>query len=292
MSFAAMLTNTGLTIMADGKTHQVSSSHPQYEKIILAYKNDDHAEVLRLIDLENVVQTFGDGKLTVEKGVVKYRDRILSRAITKRILRMIDEGFNVAPMVAFLDNLMENPSFRAVEELYGFLETNELPITPDGHFMAYRRVTFDFKDFHTRTYDNSVGQTLTMERNMVDEDKNRTCSNGFHVCSLPYLKDFHAGEGHIVTVKVNPRDVVSVPTDYNFTKMRVCSYTVTGIHSSEDEEAWNKIVAEQEEAKKSPEQKQADLIANAVKAALTDMGLANSGITNTVTQSVTDAVGN
>jgi hypothetical protein len=34
------------------------------------------------------------------------------------------------------------------------------------------------------------------------------------------------GGGRLVAVKINPADVVSVPSDYNNQKLRTCSYTV------------------------------------------------------------------
>jgi len=37
-----------------------------------------------------------------------------------------------------------------------------------------------------------------------------------------------------VLVKVNPKDVVSVPVDYNNTKMRVCRYEVISVFGSQD----------------------------------------------------------
>lgn len=37
---------------------------------------------------------------------------------------------------------------------------------------------------------------------------------------------FHKKEGHIVLCEVSPTDVVSIPVDYNNTKMRVCYYKV------------------------------------------------------------------
>jgi hypothetical protein len=80
---------------------------------------------------------------------------------------------------------MENPSYRAVNELYGFLEKNRLPITPDGHFLAYKKVRDDYKDIHSGTMDNSVGKIVEMERNQVNDDKNQTCSSGLHFCSEP-----------------------------------------------------------------------------------------------------------
>jgi len=72
--------------------------------------------------------------------------------------------------------------------------------------------------------DNSVGNVLEMPRNEVDADKDRTCSTGLHFCSYDYLKSFH-GE-RVVVLKINPKDVVSIPSDYNNSKGRTCRYEV------------------------------------------------------------------
>jgi hypothetical protein len=139
---------------------------------------------------------------------------------------MLEDGFDVAPLVEFMHNLMKNPSKRAVDELYGFLEKNSLPITPDGCFLAYKRVRGDYKDCYTGTMDNSVGKVVEMERNMVDDNRDNTCSTGLHFCSHSYLASF--GGERTVIVKVNPADVVSIPSDYNNAKGRACSYEVIG----------------------------------------------------------------
>jgi hypothetical protein len=129
-------------------------------------------------------------------------------------------------MVKFTENLLENPSRRAVTELYLFLEKGNLPITSDGHFLAYKKVRDDYLDVYSGTIDNSVGQVVEMERNRVDDDKNNTCSYGLHFCSKDYLQSFSGDR--IVILKINPRDVVSIPTDYAFTKGRTCRYEVIG----------------------------------------------------------------
>lgn len=242
MSVAVLMTEKGLTAIIDNKDYQISKSHPKYEQIVAAYKERRYEDMKNLIDLGTTIRNFGRGELVVEDGVVRFGDRVLGPAITKRILRMIEEGFDVDPMINFLQNLEQNPSNRAVTELYIFLESCDLPITDDGHFLAYKRVNWDFKDFHTGTIDNSPGQRVTMKRNDVDDDKTHLCSHGLHFCSLPYLKNFHPGQGHIVIVKINPRDVVSIPVDYNYTKGRCCAYEVVGIHTSEDKEAFEKSV--------------------------------------------------
>jgi hypothetical protein len=141
---------------------------------------------------------------------------------------MLQDGFPVEPLVAFMENLMTNPSKRAVDELYGFLEKNSLPITPDGHFLAYKKVRQNYFDCHTGKMDNSVGKVVEMERNEVDDNKDQTCSAGLHFCSQEYLPHFGGGDSRVVIVKINPRDVVSIPVDYNNAKGRACRYEVIG----------------------------------------------------------------
>jgi hypothetical protein len=147
-------------------------------------------------------------------------------AIVKRMVQMLQEGFPVEPLVNFMDNMMQNPSYRSVNELYGFLEKNNLPITPDGHFLAYKKVRDDYKDVYSGKFDNSVGQIVEMERNQVNDDARQTCSAGLHFCSEGYLG--HFGGARVRILKINPRDVVSIPTDYNNSKGRACRYEVVG----------------------------------------------------------------
>jgi hypothetical protein len=155
---------------------------------------------------------------------------------------MLTDGFPIKPLVLFMENLMENPSYRSVNELYGFLEKNNLPITPEGHFLAYKKVRADFKDVHSGTMDNSVGQVVEMPRNLVDDNANNTCSSGLHFCSQSYLSSF--GGERTVIVKINPRDVVSIPNDYDFSKGRACRYEVVGELGVDPDEAFTSAVQE------------------------------------------------
>ena len=139
---------------------------------------------------------------------------------------------------------MNNPSKRAVTELYGFLEKNSLPITPDGHFLAYKKVRKDFLDIHSGTMSNAVGTVVEMERNMVDDDQNRTCSTGLHFCSQEYLAHFGDGTSRTVILKINPADVVSIPNDYNNSKGRACRYEVIGELGVDPEDAFQAPVQE------------------------------------------------
>lgn len=220
-----------ITLYVDGDTHVINNSHVNYRAIRTALADGEYDRVLELVDVAQSVNAFGSGKVTVEDGMVMYDDgsgpKALHNSMTNRMLSMMQEGFNVNPMVAFLENLMENPDYRAVNELYGFLEATDLPITEDGHFIAYKMVRDDYTDHHTGRMDNSIGSIVEMRRNMVDPDKNRTCSAGLHFCSQGYLGSYGGG-GRVMILKINPRDVVAIPTDYNNAKGRACRYEVTG----------------------------------------------------------------
>jgi hypothetical protein len=116
-----------------------------------------------------------------------------------------------------------NPSKRSTEELYKFLEHKAMPITPDGCFLAYKGVNDNYTDVHSGRFSNRPGVTNSMPRQKVDDDFRNGCSYGFHVGSLEYATSWGS---RTVIVKVDPADVVSVPSDCNCQKLRTSKYTV------------------------------------------------------------------
>jgi len=223
-----ILTDNELSIVIDNTPYTVEREHPKFSEIISAVKEARWSDIPELISVAKALQVFGEGKVEVDEdeGVIRYEGRVLNNVLTNRILWMMNDGFNIDPFVKFVENLMSNPSKRAVDELYTFLEYGKLPITEDGYFLAYKRVRANYMDVYTGKINNSVGQYVTMERRMVDDRSEVTCSDGLHFCSLEYLKHF-SGE-RVVILKINPRDVVSIPVDYNNTKGRCCGYEVVG----------------------------------------------------------------
>jgi hypothetical protein len=102
-----------------------------------------------------------------------------------------------------------------------------LPITSNGTIQAYKAVRENYTDCHTGTFDNTVGNTLQMPRNKVDDNKDVGCSYGFHAGTFEYARDFMPSNGHLLIVEIDPADVVSIPTDCQFQKLRTCKYKVT-----------------------------------------------------------------
>jgi hypothetical protein len=226
MSFPFLIQGSNVVVVIKNKPHTISRTHITYQRVVDAIKDADWQTVENIIDPKKVVLNYGNGNVAIQGDKLFWKGTEMHGAIVKRMVQMLQEGFPVEPLVNFMDNLMANPSYRSVNELYGFLEKNNLPITPDGHFLAYKKVRDDYKDVYSGKFDNSVGQIVEMERNQVNDDARQTCSAGLHFCSEGYLRNF--GGERVMILKINPRDVVSIPTDYDNSKGRACRYEVVG----------------------------------------------------------------
>jgi hypothetical protein len=227
---AHILTPSGMTIFVDGQMHTVSKEHINFEAVKKAVIRKDWGEALRLADIGQTIATWaedvGDVEFKIEAGLVYYKGNAYSPAVSEKVIRMIREGFDPAPLYAFLRKVEENPSASARQELLLFCEANNFAITEDGDILAYKAVRPDYTDKHTGKIDNSVGKTVTMERNKVDDRRHVTCSFGLHFAAIEYARGFAAPGDRIVVQQVHPKNVVSIPNDYNNQKGRCCEYTV------------------------------------------------------------------
>lgn len=228
-----IITDEGASFFINGKPHSCSSDHASYPQIMEAAKEQNWDVIPDLINIQKAVSNFCsstdsdiEASIVVTDDSVLYNGNPIGGPLVDRILSMMCEGFNIDPMVNFLANLYENPSDVAVKELYLFLEKAQLPITEDGHFLAYKRVNDNYTSCHDGKTDNSIGAVLEMARNQVDSNRYNTCSYGFHFCSYDYLRSFSGSR--TIVLKINPRDVVSIPSDYDNTKGRACRYLVEG----------------------------------------------------------------
>lgn len=214
---------TSVVLNYEGKTVTLQAGEGAFPKVAALIKAGKEDEIPAL--LASLTFT-GDKDLKLVDGIVYLDGEVVPSVLNKRIVDYMEAGIPFDSLVAFARKLRGNPSLNSRKQLYSFLEHNGHPITKDGNFIAYRGVTEDFKDCHTRTFDNSVGSVCEMPRSEVDDNPNNTCSNGLHVACHDYARSF----GRVlVEVEVDPQDVVCVPTDYNGTKMRVCRFKVVAV---------------------------------------------------------------
>lgn len=184
---------------------------------------------------KKMVEGFTKGKFKVDvlRSIITYTPDSgvpfeVSGKLSSRIINTIktDGEAGVETLFNFLDKLMLNPSNRSVNELYGFLQHNDIELAADGDFYAWKVVRDTYMDKHSNTMDNSVGKDVRVARNQVNEDSDVTCSYGLHVAAKSYLRHFSSYRDRVVKVKVNPADVVAIPKDYNDSKMRCAGYSV------------------------------------------------------------------
>jgi hypothetical protein len=220
-----ILTNTTLTVVINGKSLTMEETHPSFTMAKLALANEDWEKLEGLFDTSKAIVDYTSGKVEVKSGVVYYDGQSVHGHVVDRILNFMSNDLPYQPLVNFLEKLMSNPSRRAVNELYSFLEHKAMPLTPDGNFLAYKGVRDDYTDWYSGNFSNKVGETLEMIRNGVCDDANIGCSSGFHAGSLEYAKQYGNG-GHLMVVEIDPSDVVSVPLDCNCQKLRTTKYKV------------------------------------------------------------------
>ena len=222
-----IITEANIVVIFDDKVQSYPKSHPFFLK---AKDYISHKRFHKL-DYEGNMEksSFRSGcqGLKIAKGKVTVDGENLPKVLQKKLLEMYQQGAPCGPMVKFWRNLLLNPSKDAQKELFDFLLHSHIPLTEDGCFIAYKRVRKDMKDIYSGKMDNSVGEFVVMPRPEVDDNRERTCSKGLHAAAWGYLDSYAPQAGNVtVEVKINPRDVVSIPVDYQFMKLRVSQYKV------------------------------------------------------------------
>lgn len=238
-----------MTVLHNGEAYSVDASHPNHRELLQAFKEDRLDDFVLLTKTSHGVKVYAETDTSGSKtGLVVQEDGIyfggvkLHNSLVDRITEMKRDGFAIDYMLRFLENLMENPSSRAVNELYDFLSNKGLPITDDGCFLAYKTVRKDYRAKYRgnnltllqgKVVDdaiyNGIGEVIECPRNEVDDERGNECSKGLHVGGLNYSGPngwYYSSGDKVVIVKVNPKDVVSVPKDHEAQKVRVCKYEV------------------------------------------------------------------
>lgn len=240
---------TGATIIfTDGTVTPVAASNPNFQELVVLLTTTRTED----ID-EDYVRQLVVPVLSVATSLTRLSERVtfdpnsnlllfdgdpLDGSIAEHIIRIMEEGGNTdayAALVAFLEKLSQNPSEASRKSLYDFIIRYGITIDPDGDFYVYKGVNSDGTSIHSgfgivngKTMNgrlpNTPGSVIEIPRSKVDADTSVGCSTGLHAGSYQYASGFSRGK--LLTVKVNPRDVVSVPDHCEFQKIRVCRYKV------------------------------------------------------------------
>jgi hypothetical protein len=135
--------------------------------------------------------------------------------------------------------VQSNPNEHSKEQMYEWLDRRDFTITSDGLIVGYKGVAPDGNGGYLSIHEGQAivdgetvkgriptnpGSTVEMPRSEVQWDPSVGCHRGLHVGTWDYASSF--AQGTVLEVHVNPRDVVSVPTDSDAAKVRCCRYTI------------------------------------------------------------------
>jgi hypothetical protein len=244
--------NSTLTIFfKSGRVMTVADDHPNFDRVFELLKSDstDQQEIERLTDpaIQLAIEFKRlTSRVAVRNAEVYFDNDRVDNSITKHIVKALqDNTRDWKPLVRFLENVDSNPSDNSKEQLYDWLNVHDFEITDEGCIVAYKGVRHktnyhigdklyesttagpdvfvNGKEQESGYISQDIGDWVEMPRSKVVDDPNNSCSVGLHVGTKEYAAQF----GNVnLQVIVNPRDVVSVPHEGGFAKVRVCRYVI------------------------------------------------------------------
>ena len=239
--------NSTVSLFHEGQAYIASDKHPSYEKIVAGVKAGD-ASVVDLFDIAGTInRQFKrlSGRFTVENGRILLDGDPMENAFTRKVLAVLEsDSDDWLPLVKFGENILQNPSEYSRSQLFDFLEHNDFAINQDGLIVAYKGVydatgevnggkthrsgrsgatPVSVNDGEAKTgyVYQSLGDTVSMARSLVDDNSGIHCSTGLHISNYEYALSY--GQVQWV-VLVHPANVVSVPNEAGFHKIRCCAY--------------------------------------------------------------------
>lgn len=233
------------------------------EKIDAIFKDDD------IYGVANTMRALSD-KISTDGSAIYYNGERLDGVAEDEIIAIMRRGGNYGPVVKFVERVYDNVSKYVRDQLFGWLKAfsnddpeNPFHLTEDGKIVGYKGcrigedgvtpVSIHFAEGSTGYVDiKAPGETeftrhkggnipypfgcvAKMDRRDCNDDPNTGCSSGLHVGTWGYAKSWvsqNGGNGYVLTVEVDPVDVVSVPSDSAFQKLRACQFRVIGIAQS------------------------------------------------------------
>lgn len=249
----------------DGNTFPktITDQHPNFETVVeaLRSKREGYASLVHeLVSIsDSVSRKFRSlsSRVTTDGANIFFDGDPVHEVIEREILKRLREdteklvafvngtatdadaeGNDVGweALVKFLEHLYANPNPQSRESFYEFITRYGLTIRKDGFVIAYKGLQDDFGSINkgygivdgvevNGTLYNKPGSVLRFPRKDVDSNTAVGCSQGLHAGTHAYATQWARG-GKLVAVAINPMNVVSVPDDCTFQKLRVCEYEI------------------------------------------------------------------
>lgn len=213
--------NSFITVVIGKKPITLISSDINFDSAVNAYKAQNWAELELIIDRPKLIERYSDGDIKVFDGEVTFKGTPVHNYVATKIQEFLNDEFDITVLVKFLNSLMNNPNPNVQSSLFQFLESNNLPLTEDGGFLAYKLTTNDCKPIYhddgATVY--AVGKTMEMDKDKVFGNKDRSdCGGeGYYFGNKTYWngcfdeENRYTGDGRMFIVKLMPEWVGNIP---------------------------------------------------------------------------------
>ena len=216
------------------------------ESAVWQASNPNYAVVKDLAEKSEwiAIETLNNASKAVIEGTVEIKDdKVVAHTedvtltvelpkdnkFVKFVKLLKDKGVidkRIEEITPFIHKLIENKFIDAVEEVYDFCNAGDFEITKEGNLIAYKKVLKDLGSVHDGgATKHIIGEYTEVEN--FDTNRHAVCSSGLHFCSREYLSSYSGDQ--VIAVEIDPRDIVSIPTDYSFQKGRCRRYKTLGI---------------------------------------------------------------
>ena len=156
------LNSVHIFLLLDGKEYSINAGNSSFSKALEAYNAKDWESFIYIVNpeirLKSLYASY-EGIQVKDGNLYVFGDPIHS-TIAKRVISFIEHGLYCVHLFKFILKLNMNPSKRALDELYTFLEHRALPVTDNGNFLAYKAVRADYTDKYSGKFLNTIDSVL------------------------------------------------------------------------------------------------------------------------------------
>lgn len=252
---ATLAVITAFNPTSDTPVYTADERHPHFASILEGLRTGD-PRVWDLFDVASgVVSRFNSitDRVSYDGTNVLWDGDPVHSVLAEQLGRAIEDGNpeNYTALAKFWEKLESNPNEHSRTQAYDWLAHHKFQITPDGDVVGFKGVTNDGHGGYESGWasqisgvpsayvdgvpikerskvPNKIGTVVTMPRSEVVHDPRQSCERGLHVSTRSYARSF-GSNGAILEVHVNPRDIVSVPTDGGGAKVRACRYYIARV---------------------------------------------------------------
>ena len=235
--------NKVTVLLENGDFVEREVTDEEFKKVLEAQSDDEVLRILcpkysEVVDSRNkalsMVEKLRQSKILRVKNDTIYWDNVSSLSVPVELAEAIVDAelehndLKISTYRNFWTLMSLNPDKECRKNLYWFLQLHGLKLAKCGFFVAYRNVDTTeeegvYTDHHSHSTRITIGNVVTLDRNKCDCDSSIECSRGLHCASGKWLKRNYFGSVGLACL-VNPADVVAVPHNSEYGKLRTCAY--------------------------------------------------------------------